>query len=382
MKLYQISIKLILLFIIFFKSNKSSNDTEVNIKHIRELYSNIETLNENYDNINKYLKQLNNPDTDLKLCFKYFGSIIMTTVIGLILNHVRDQLNKKNKIKEYFNTKFNFIKNEQFNINNKNLSKKKIQLLKEKELSLLNEADKDFRELNKEVIKAYSNDFKNGFLLYGCPGSGKNYIIEAIAYFNDILLGSFSFNDFYSNQNIEKHFFISELLKFLKNNQNKKFIFFIDEIDLLISKRTNEYRLPQAEATELNFFLNLVESIIKVPNVVVICNTNEDPNFALDRAFRRPGRIEEYFKINPPDEKKIIYMLKKQLEKKSIEIENNSFFELLSTKLFKRKATSAEILLFLEKSKNKIINIIDKSYENLEKNLNQIIEENLKTQFK
>ena len=70
-------------------------------------------------------------------------------------------------------------------------------------------------------------------------------------------------------------------------------ILFLDEIDSLVSKRTNKVDANKAE--EVSQFLQEFNALEDAPNLIVIAATNRPDH--LDSALLRSGRLDKKFYI-------------------------------------------------------------------------------------
>jgi transitional endoplasmic reticulum ATPase len=70
-------------------------------------------------------------------------------------------------------------------------------------------------------------------------------------------------------------------------------ILFLDEIDSLVSKRTNKVDANKAE--EVSQFLQEFNALEEAPNLIVIAATNRPDH--LDSALLRSGRLDKKFYI-------------------------------------------------------------------------------------
>ncbi len=136
-----------------------------------------------------------------------------------------------------------------------------------------------------------------GVLLHGPPGTGKTLLAKAVANETDShfilinspeILGSLQGQ---SEENLRK--------KFEEAERNAPSIIFIDEIDVIASKRENA--LVSYDKKLVAQLLTLMDGLKSRGRVVVIAATNM-PN-SLDPALRRPGRFDREIEIGIPDKK-------------------------------------------------------------------------------
>ena len=80
--------------------------------------------------------------------------------------------------------------------------------------------------------------------------------------------------------------------------ENESIILFLDEIDSLLSARTNNVDSNKAE--EVSQFLQEFNALEEAKNLIVIAATNRPDH--LDSAILRSGRLDKKIYIGPPDE--------------------------------------------------------------------------------
>ncbi len=80
--------------------------------------------------------------------------------------------------------------------------------------------------------------------------------------------------------------------------ENEPIILFLDEIDSLLSARTNNVDSNKAE--EVSQFLQEFNALEEAKNLIVIAATNRPDH--LDSAILRSGRLDKKIYIGPPDE--------------------------------------------------------------------------------
>ena len=136
-------------------------------------------------------------------------------------------------------------------------------------------------------------------LLYGPPGTGKTFITKKLA--EEIECGFVSknmgeFGSSYLHQTTKN---IKDFFDGVKKiAENEPIILFLDEIDSLLSARTNNVDSNKAE--EVSQFLQEFNALEEAKNLIVIAATNRPDH--LDSAILRSGRPDKKIYIGPPDE--------------------------------------------------------------------------------
>lgn len=158
----------------------------------------------------------------------------------------------------------------------------------------------------------YGKELPMGILLYGPPGCGKTYIIEAMAseIGSDVyLMNVANIGSKYINQssiNIKKSF---DYLEQQAKDKHKPVIVFLDEIDGLCSDR--EKSTGAEHIKDISTLLQCIESAQK-HNVIVIGASNKYD--IIDPAIRRRLKLKRF--VGLPDEKQREEMLRMNLSKK------------------------------------------------------------------
>jgi len=144
-----------------------------------------------------------------------------------------------------------------------------------------------------------------GVLLYGPPGTGKTLLAKAVA--------TESKANFISVKGPELlSMFVGESEKairkiFRKARQVSPAIIFFDEIDSIAIKRGFSFD-SGVSSRVLDQLLTELDGITQLKNIVFIAATNR-PDL-VDQALLRPGRIDKFIKIDPPDEKTRVEIFK------------------------------------------------------------------------
>lgn len=161
-------------------------------------------------------------------------------------------------------------------------------------------------EKNTELLEKLYSEYEKfkisiptGMLLYGPPGTGKTFITKKLA--EEIECGFVSknmgeFGSSYLHQTTKN---IKDFFDGVKKiAENEPIILFLDEIDSLLSARTNNVDSNKAE--EVSQFLQEFNALEEAKNLIVIAATNRPDH--LDSAILRSGRLDKKIYIGPPDE--------------------------------------------------------------------------------
>lgn len=152
-----------------------------------------------------------------------------------------------------------------------------------------------------------------GMLFYGPPGTGKTFITKKLAEelgcgFISKNMGEFGSSYLHQTTKNIKDFF--EWAK--KAAENEPIILFLDEIDSLVSARTNNVDANKAE--EVSQFLQEFNALESAPNLIVIAATNRPDH--LDSAILRSWRLDKKIYLGPPDEVARKALFEMYIEKK------------------------------------------------------------------
>jgi transitional endoplasmic reticulum ATPase len=143
-----------------------------------------------------------------------------------------------------------------------------------------------------------------GILLYGPPGCGKTLLAKAVANESGANFISVKGPELLSKWFGESEQRIREL--FRRAKQVAPAIIFFDEIDALAPRRG--YGVHEATERIVSQLLTEMSGIEEMKNVVVIAATNR-PDL-VDPALLRPGRIDRFVLVPPPNEKERLEILK------------------------------------------------------------------------
>lgn len=137
-----------------------------------------------------------------------------------------------------------------------------------------------------------------GMLLYGPPGTGKTFLTKKLAQELGAGLITKSVWEFGSSYLHETSKNIREFFSAAKKaSETGPIILFLDEIDSLVSKRTD--RVDGNKAEEVSQFLQEFNKLEEAPNLIVVAATNRPDH--LDSALLRSGRLDKKYYIWPPD---------------------------------------------------------------------------------
>jgi AAA+ superfamily predicted ATPase len=147
------------------------------------------------------------------------------------------------------------------------------------------------------LFQRFKKKAGGGVLMYGPPGCGKTLLARATAgecnakflsvHIPEIL-------DMYIGQS-EKRLAAA----FVEARQSRPSVLFIDEIEALAARR--KYATESTQATLVSTFLSEMDGVSASNEGVLILAATNVP-WAIDTAFRRPGRFDKVIFVPPPDE--------------------------------------------------------------------------------
>lgn len=150
---------------------------------------------------------------------------------------------------------------------------------------------------------------RNGILLHGTPGNGKNMYAEALAGELGLPFHQFSYADVASQWVGEKTARVRKAFEQAKRSQ--PCVLFVDELDSFVESRDGDAGGGVKEDRDLvNAMLTLMVDI-RQSRVILVAATNHVDR--LDSAGVREGRFDFKVEITPPDEVARIGLLKKGL---------------------------------------------------------------------
>jgi AAA+ superfamily predicted ATPase len=147
-----------------------------------------------------------------------------------------------------------------------------------------------------DLYKAYGRKTGGGILVYGPPGCGKTLILRAVAgevACNYLVVGLHEvFDPYYGNpeRNLHQFFEIARA--------NAPCVMIFDDLDSLAQDR-RQIRESQMRSL-VNQFLHEMDGIRSENQRVLVIGATNQP-WALDPAFRRPGRFDQAIFVPPPD---------------------------------------------------------------------------------
>lgn len=174
---------------------------------------------------------------------------------------------------------------------------------------------------NDEQIKLLGIRPLKGILLSGPPGTGKTLLAKAAAQFTNSVFLSASGSEFVEMyvgvgaQRVRKLF--DQARQTAKNLKKSSAVIFIDEIEVLGGARGQSQGHQEHDQT-LNELLVQMDGISasEEVQVLVIGATNRDD--MLDSALLRPGRFDRQVRVDLPDKKGRLHILKLHTKNKPI----------------------------------------------------------------
>lgn len=164
----------------------------------------------------------------------------------------------------------------------------------------LREVKKDMKCLvdflvNKEKYVSAGAKLPKGVILYGPPGTGKTLLAKAVASEADVpflYMSGSEFIEMYVGVGAKR---VRDL--FEKARENAPCIIFIDEIDTIGSRRTDDDNGEDRKT--INALLTEMDGFKESDNIIVIGATNRIED--LDSALLRPGRFTDKFCVPLPE---------------------------------------------------------------------------------
>ncbi len=167
---------------------------------------------------------------------------------------------------------------------------------------------------NPEIYKKFGKKVGGGILLYGPPGCGKTFLAKATAgeiNANFINVTISDILDMYvgqSERNLAETFEVARA--------HRPSVLFFDEVDALGANR-HEMRNHSGRHV-INQFLAEMDGMESDNDGLLIIGATNTP-WALDSAFRRPGRFDRIIFVPPPDEEARMKIFELNLKDKPAE---------------------------------------------------------------
>jgi transitional endoplasmic reticulum ATPase len=147
-----------------------------------------------------------------------------------------------------------------------------------------------------EAFEAINTRPPRGVLLFGPPGTGKTLLAKAIATESEANFISIKGPELLSKYVGESERAIRET--FRKARQAAPTIIFFDEIDSIVPTRGAAFDTGVTERV-VSQILTELDGLEELKNVIVVAATNR-PDM-VDPALLRPGRLDRFILIKPPD---------------------------------------------------------------------------------
>lgn len=148
---------------------------------------------------------------------------------------------------------------------------------------------------HKEIYKRFGLGIPKGIILYGPPGCAKTLLAKAISNESKMSFLNVKGSELESKWVGETTHNIHELFK--KAKANSPCILFIDEIDAIVHKASDDDRMHYKKS--IAAFLTAMDGLDEMKDVIVIGTTNRIN--VIDDAFLRPGRIDKCIFVGLPD---------------------------------------------------------------------------------
>ena len=168
---------------------------------------------------------------------------------------------------------------------------------------------------NPHLFRTYGKRVGGGILLFGPPGCGKTYLSRALAGECNATfygVGIHEILDKFLGES-EKH--MHSLFETARRNAPA--VIFLDEIDLLGHRRTDD-SWGRALRGATNVLLSELDNVGNPDKPILVVGATNTP-WSLDTALRRPGRFDRIIFVPPPDQTAREEILKLHLLGKPIE---------------------------------------------------------------
>jgi SpoVK/Ycf46/Vps4 family AAA+-type ATPase len=152
-----------------------------------------------------------------------------------------------------------------------------------------------------------------GILLYGPPGCGKTMLARATAG-----EAHTSFIEVSISEILDRYWGQSEkrlVAAFAEARQRKPSILFFDEIEALAARR--HYDSDNGKASLVSTFLSTFDGLSGENDGILVLAATNLP-WAVDSAFRRPGRFDRVIFVPPPDKASRLAILRGLLAEKPV----------------------------------------------------------------
>jgi len=150
-----------------------------------------------------------------------------------------------------------------------------------------------------EVFEIVHTRPPRGILLYGPPGTGKTLLAKAVASKSEANFISIKGHEMLSKWVGESEKAVRET--FRKAKQAAPTIIFLDEIDSIAPVRGGSYGDSHVTERVISQMLTELDGLEELKDVVVIAATNR-PDI-VDPALLRPGRLDRWIYVPPPEKK-------------------------------------------------------------------------------
>ena len=168
---------------------------------------------------------------------------------------------------------------------------------------------------NPKLFQSYGKRVGGGILLFGPPGCGKTYLSRALAGECNATfyrVGIHEILDKFLGESEKNKHSLFEMAR-----RNAPTVVFLDEIDLLGHKRTDD-SWGRALRGATNVLLSEMDDVGKPDKPVLVVGATNTP-WSVDSALRRPGRFDRVIFVPPPDQTAREEILKLHLREKPIE---------------------------------------------------------------
>ncbi|MBS2126266.1 AAA family ATPase ['Fragaria x ananassa' phyllody phytoplasma] len=224
-----------------------------------------------------------------------------------------------------------------------------------------NELKKQLQEyidvVNKKTDKKINEDLPRGILLYGPPGTGKTFLAKCLA---GSVCDNAPFFITTGSDFVEKYVGIGALRirslfetasKTAQKKNQKYFFIFIDEIDAVGLKRTEDSHRNSEQTSTLTALLTQMDgfSSNQTPQPIIIAATNRDD--VLDEALLREGRLGRKILLDYPDLLTTKTLLEKMLPKNHISNPNDEFYNEIATIIHGYNFSPAQIMSLVKEVK-------------------------------